>query len=93
MSWSPGHKVCLRNGLTVTATTDAEKCSLPFSHWSVKSIRSRSPDHSVSIKSMNRTIIMQGLTVTATADAEKCCLPFKVTGVCKVLGQGHQITV
>ena len=67
----------LRNGVTVTATTDAEKCSLPFSHWSEKSIRTRSSGHSVSIKSMYRTITMQGLTVTATTDAEKCSSPFK----------------
>ena len=44
-------------GLTVTVTTDAEKCILPFSHWSVKSIRSGSPVHGVSIKEYDRSLV------------------------------------
>ena len=50
-------------GLTVTATTDAEKCCLPFKVTGVWKVLSQVHQVSVSINGINMTITMQGLTV------------------------------
>ena len=59
------------------------------SHSSMK-CRSRAPVHSVSLKSMSRTITMQGLTLTTIIVSEKYTLMFDSTWIILVKVQSWQ---